>query len=64
MNAFIVCFIVCARLGTVPEETPDPETTVAEPETDEPEFDLRCNEDLDDGKSIDPCLMHTNTYVL
>jgi hypothetical protein len=48
----------------VPEETPDPETTVAEPEADEPEFDLRCNEDLNDGKSTDARLMHSNTYVL
>ena len=52
------------ELGAVPEETPDPETTVAEPETNEPEFDPRCDEDLNDGKSIDPRLMHANTYVL
>lgn len=48
----------------MPEETPDPETTVAEPETDEPEFDLRGDEDLNDGKSTDARLMHSNTYVL
>ena len=64
MIAFIVCFTVCARLETVPEETPDPETTAAEPETNEPEVDLHCHEDLNDGKSTDARLMHTITYVL
>ena len=64
MNIIIVCFAVCARLGAVPEEIPDPETTVAEPETDEPEFDLRGDEDLNDRKSTDARLMHSITYVL
>ena len=57
-------FAVCARLGAVPEETPDPETTVAEPETDEPEFDPRGDEDLNDGKSTDARLMHSSSYAL
>ncbi|WVZ59447.1 hypothetical protein U9M48_009587 [Paspalum notatum var. saurae] len=36
---------------TVPEETQEPKTTVAEPELDEPSVDLHCDEDLNDGNS-------------
>ena len=50
MMVFIGCFCLCA-LDVVPEETQEPETTVADPEPDEPSADLHCDEDLDDGKS-------------
>ena len=50
MIVLIVCFCLCAL---DPEETQEPETTVAEQEPDDPSTDLHCDEDLDDGKSTE-----------
>ena len=41
------------RVDTVPEETRDPDVTAPDQELEEPNLDLRCNENVDDGKSTE-----------
>ena len=44
---------VCVRVDTIPEETRKPDMTAPDQEPEEPNFDLRCNENVDDGKSTE-----------
>ena len=44
---------VCVRVDTVPEETHEPDVTALDQKPEEPNFDLRCNENVDDGKSTE-----------
>ena len=53
----LIVYFLCT-LDAVPEELQEPETTVVEPEADEPNLDHHYNEDLDNGKSTDARLMH------
>ena len=52
MFVFTVCFCLCA-LDAVPEESQEPEATIADQEPDEPSTDLHYDEELDDGKSTE-----------
>ena len=52
MNVFILCFCLCT-IDAVLEEIQELETTVAEPEPEEPSTNLHCDEDLDDSKSTE-----------
>jgi len=50
-DSYFMCVFVCVRVDAAPENTPESEVTVAEPEPKGLNLDLHCDENIDDGKS-------------